>query len=59
MKLWGNWSGRIEYLYMNLTGLGTSNFKLTSGNPTPIFLTTTSHDFTDNIVRVGLNYQWQ
>jgi outer membrane immunogenic protein len=59
MKLWGNWSGRIEYLYMDLAGLGSSTFTLTSGNPTPIFLTTTSHDFTDNILRVGLNYQWQ
>lgn len=59
MKLWGNWSGRIEYLYMELEGLGTSTFTLTSGNPTPIFLTTTSHAFTDNILRVGLDYQWQ
>lgn len=58
MKLWGNWSGRIEYLYMELDGLGTSTFTLTSGNPTPIFLTTTSHVFTDNILRVGLNYQF-
>jgi outer membrane immunogenic protein len=58
-KLWGNWTGRIEYLYMDLAGLGTSSFMLTSGNPTPIFLTTTSHDFVDNILRVGLNYQWQ
>jgi outer membrane immunogenic protein len=56
MKLWGNWSGRVEYLYMQLAGLGTSNFVLTSGNPSPIFLTTTSHNFTDNILRVGLNY---
>ncbi len=56
MKLWGRWSGRIEYLYMELAGLGTSTFTLTSGNPTPIFLTTTSHAFTDNILRVGLNY---
>jgi len=62
MKLWGNWSGRIEYLYMELAGLGTSSFVLTNGNPPlPPFvtLTTTSHNFTDNILRVGLNYQWR
>jgi outer membrane immunogenic protein len=56
MKLWGNWSGRIEYLFMELNGLGTSTFALTSGNPTPIFLTTTSHSFTDSILRIGFNY---
>ncbi len=44
---------------MDLAGLGTSTFVLTSGNPTPIFLTTTSHTFTDNILRVGINYHWK
>ncbi len=57
-KLWGNWSGRIEYLYMQLAGLGTSTVALTSGNPTPIFVTTTSHTFTDNIVRIAVSYNF-
>lgn len=57
-KLWGNWSGRIEYLYMELDGLGTSVFSLSNGNPA-VVLTTTSHEFTDSILRVGLNYEWQ
>jgi outer membrane immunogenic protein len=58
MKMTANWSGRVEYLYVDLAGLGTSTFTLTSGNPTPIFLTTTSHAFTDNILRVGVDYQF-
>jgi outer membrane immunogenic protein len=69
----GNWSWRVEYLYMDLGKLTTT----TSGGigncygtpPTggglavcvlpssPGTLTVTSH-FTDNIVRVGLNYQF-
>jgi outer membrane immunogenic protein len=57
-KIWGNWSGRIEYLYLQLDGLGTSTFNLTSGNPPLVVLTTTTHAFSDNILRVGLNYQF-
>ena len=54
----GHWTGRIEYLYMNLAGLGTSNFVLTNGNPYPINLTTNSHQFTDNILRFAINYRF-
>jgi len=56
LKLAGHWSGKVEYLYMDLSGLGSSTFTLTSGNPTPILVTVTSHHFVDNILRVGLNY---
>ena len=58
-KIWGNWAARVEYLYLDLDGLGASTFELKSCNPTPITLTTTSHRFTDNILRVGLSYQFQ
>jgi hypothetical protein len=43
---------------MDLTGLGTQGFQLTSGNPSPINLITNSHHFTDNILRVGVNYRF-
>ncbi len=54
----GNWTAKLEYLYMDLAGLGTQSFILTSGNPSPINLTTNSHHFTDNILRVGVNYRF-
>jgi outer membrane immunogenic protein len=70
----GNWSWRVEYLYMDLGKLtatttgGASNCYGAPPPPPPGLgvcllptslgtLTTTSH-FTDNIVRVGLNYQF-
>jgi outer membrane immunogenic protein len=52
------WIARIEYLYLDLAGLGTSTFALTSGNPPLVNLTTTSHRFTDNIVRAAINYRF-
>jgi len=53
-RLWGRWTGKIEYLYMDLgtvdtTGLLTTNF-------IPIRAEFSSK-ITDNIVRVGLNYK--
>jgi outer membrane immunogenic protein len=52
------WIGRIEYLYLDLDGLGASTFALTSGNPPLVNLTTNSHRFTDNIVRVAISYRF-
>jgi outer membrane immunogenic protein len=45
---------KIEYLYMDL---GTRNYTFTNPIPGP-FLWFFSGHFTDNIVRVGLNYQF-
>jgi outer membrane immunogenic protein len=57
-EITGHWTAKLEYLYMDLAGLGTQTFALTSGNPPLINLTTNSHHFTDNILRVGVNYRF-
>ena len=47
-----NWTWRLEYLYLNLGTLDVAtSFSGSAG-------TTTHIEFTDNIVRVGLNYQF-
>src|SRR6266550_1919454 len=51
--LWGNWTGKLEYLYIDL---GTVNNTLIGIAPiTPV---ATSSRVTDQIVRVGLNYRF-
>ena len=53
-RLWGNWTGKVEYLYMDFGTIST-----TVSNPfnsTPINFSSTSR-ITDHIVRVGLNYK--
>jgi outer membrane immunogenic protein len=50
-SLGGNWTGKIEYLYVDL---GT-RANLFTALPGPQFLTTRVHD---NIFRVGLNYRF-
>ena len=54
-RLWGNWTGKIEYLYMDFGTIST-----TVDNPfnsTPINFSSTSR-INDHIVRVGLNYKY-
>jgi outer membrane immunogenic protein len=57
-----NWTWKLEYLYIDLGSLDTStSFALASniGNFAPFTGTMATHThFTDNIVRVGLNYQF-
>lgn len=54
----GNWTAKIEYLYMdlgNVSGSFVTPIIATSG----AFVTTRySSHITDNILRVGLNYKW-
>jgi outer membrane immunogenic protein len=50
-SLGGNWTGKIEYLYVDL---GTRS-NLFAALPGPQFLTTRVHD---NIFRVGVNYRF-
>lgn len=54
----GNWTAKIEYLYMdlgNVSGSFVTPIISTSG----AFVTTRySSHITDNILRVGLNYKW-
>jgi outer membrane immunogenic protein len=52
--LWGsNWTGRLEYLFISLPGLGTSTVVFPQA-----VLTQTANRFTDSIVRVGANYSF-
>ena len=54
-RLFGNVTGKIEYLYMDF---GTVSTAVTNGlNATPITLATSSR-ITDNIVRAGVNYKF-
>jgi outer membrane immunogenic protein len=50
--LWNNWTWKLEYLYMDLGTLGISAVTSTGA------LGTVNTKFTDNIYRVGLNYQF-
>jgi outer membrane immunogenic protein len=56
-----NWTWKLEYLYLDLGSVDTAAPLSISSNATstPISMTTAMHThFTDNIVRVGLNYQF-
>jgi outer membrane immunogenic protein len=66
-----NWSVKVEYLYVDLGNIGSSGATATTvtnalNTPIPSFntVTTTTRTsafttkFTDNIVRVGVNYRW-
>ena len=53
LRLWGNWTGKLEYLHIDVGG--TSN----TGAQQGIFqVTTTTGRIKDDIFRVGLNYQF-
>jgi outer membrane immunogenic protein len=54
--LWGNWTAKLEYLYMDLgSAVGSANFVI---DPTPIILNLTATTTTrDHIFRAGVNYK--
>jgi outer membrane immunogenic protein len=54
-RLGGNWTGKIEYLYMDLGSVSGSVLNPFTAPPTTF---TFSSHITDNIVRVGLNYKF-
>jgi outer membrane immunogenic protein len=54
-RLIGNWTGKIEYLYMDL---GTVNSSIVNTLTAPPNLVTFSSRITDNIFRVGVNYHF-
>jgi outer membrane immunogenic protein len=65
--LWGNWTAKVEYLYMdlgNFSGVGPSGALILPEVPGPGLTTVSSFaaspntTFTDHIVRVGVNYRW-
>ena len=51
----GNWTGKIEYLYIDLGRFTTGGFNTLSFPPLRVAVTSR---VTDNIIRVGLNYRW-
>jgi outer membrane immunogenic protein len=59
--LWGNWTGKIEYLYMSLGSISSSiSGTVPNGVPTPPtpFTLTAASTIRDNIVRAGVNYRF-
>lgn len=55
--LWGHWTGKVEYLYMDLGTITNSMTGLFSPNAFG-FSATTSSTIKDNIVRAGVNYRF-
>ncbi len=57
-RLWGNWTGKIEYLYLDL-GTVSGSFITPIVAPSGSFLAATfSSHVTDNILRLGINYEF-
>ena len=54
-RLWGNWTGKIEYIYFDLGGDSGS---LPPPLPRAFIGANYSSRMTDNIVRVGINYKF-
>jgi outer membrane immunogenic protein len=52
----GNWTGRVEYLYLDLGNFG-GGATLATGT-VPAFVSSYSSRITDNIVRAGFNYRF-
>jgi outer membrane immunogenic protein len=58
MRLRGNWSAKVEYLHLQLGNMvNVSHLAATNGVVGFDFLQTTASTVSDNIVRIGLNYQ--
>jgi outer membrane immunogenic protein len=54
-SLGGNWTGKIEYLYLDLGKYSNTALLLTNFIP---LRAVTSSRITDNILRVGVNYRF-
>jgi outer membrane immunogenic protein len=54
-RISGNWTAKIEYLYVDLGSVSGTAVDLTNIIPIRVGY---SSDITDNIVRVGLNYKF-
>jgi outer membrane immunogenic protein len=53
--LWGAWTGKLEYLYMDLGSI-TDSFTVSPGIGVQTW--TTTSDIRDHIIRAGLNYKF-
>lgn len=57
--LWGNWTGKIEYLFVDLgTVSGTFNTTIATPAGNTLIGSYSSH-VTDNILRVGISYNFR
>jgi outer membrane immunogenic protein len=54
-RITGNWTGKIEYLYMDLGSIDATVLSTVAAAPIGARI---HSDITDNIVRVGLNYKF-
>jgi outer membrane immunogenic protein len=54
-RLFGNWTGKLEYLYMDLGTFSTSGVLTTAS---PVLFGSHSSRVTDNIFRAGINYKF-
>src|SRR6202023_2792199 len=52
----GNWTGKVEYLHIDL-GYASALFAPLPSNSTPLTIAFNSH-ITEDLVRVGLNYKF-
>jgi outer membrane immunogenic protein len=63
-RLWGGWTAKLEYLYVDLGTFTTATPLAVNPVFGPAFTTgflgtvATSMHFRDNVVRVGLNYKF-
>jgi outer membrane immunogenic protein len=55
VKLWDKWSGKIEYLYADLGSQEVTAFQNVPGSPNFYVF---KNEFTEQLVRVGLNYHF-
>ena len=55
-QLIGNWTGKLEYLYMDLGAIGTGPTVAPNANAT--VAAAFNSRITDNLVRVGINYKF-
>jgi outer membrane immunogenic protein len=56
-RIVGNWTGKIEYLYIDFGTISFNAANTLAANPSPIFASVNSH-ITDSILRIGVNYQF-
>jgi outer membrane immunogenic protein len=57
LRLWGNWTGKLEYLHLDVGGTTTSALHSGPNIIGPLVLATATGRIRDDIVRLGLNYK--
>jgi outer membrane immunogenic protein len=54
----GNWTARLEYLYVDLGKVSGSFLTTIPATPAGVIASNYSSHFTDNVLRVGINYRF-